>query len=35
VPSNVVVDPGGLVRAIGVTTPGELEDAVTSLLTAD
>ncbi len=32
VPSNVVVDSGGLVRAIGVTTPAELEEAVSSLL---
>jgi hypothetical protein len=34
VPSNVVVDSAGLVRAVGVTTPGELHDAVNSLLAA-
>ena len=34
VPSNVVVDAGGLVRAVGVTTPAELKDAVDSLLAA-
>ena len=35
VPSNVVVDSSGLVRAVGVTTPAELEDAVSSLLATD
>jgi len=35
VPSNVIVDAGGLVRAVGVTTPAELEDAVSSLPAAD
>ena len=32
VPSNVIVDSRGMVRAVGVTTPGELYDAVDSLL---
>ncbi len=32
VPSNVIVDSTGVVRAVGVTTPGELNEAVSSLL---
>lgn len=32
VPSNVIVDSHGTVRAVGVTTPGELHDAVDRLL---
>lgn len=32
VPSNLVVDSTGLVRAVGVSTPRELDDAVSSLL---
>ena len=32
VPCNVVVDAQGLVRAVGMTTPEELNQAVSSLL---
>jgi hypothetical protein len=32
VPANVIVDSRGMVRAVGVTTPGELRDAIDSLL---
>ncbi len=32
VPTNVLVDEHGVVRAVGVTTPGELNAAVDDLL---
>ena len=32
VPCNVIVDSAGLVRAVGAATPGELSQAVDSLL---
>jgi hypothetical protein len=34
VPCNVVVDSGGVIRAVGAATPAELNEAVDALLAA-